>query len=92
MTPIGKLTLAIIGLRLFGANGFLWGMLLGHIIIDRSLVKKIIKTRLSELDDNIRLLLPYKLYCIYNRIARIIFADNREGIPYFMLLVEVERN
>lgn len=68
MTPIGKLTLAIIGLRLFGANGFLWGMLLGHIIIDRSLVKKIIKTRLSELDDNIRLLLPYKLYCIYNRI------------------------
>lgn len=68
MTPIGKLTLAIIGLRLFGANGFLWGMLLGHIIIDRSLVKKIIKKRLNELDDSIRLMLPYKLYCIYNRI------------------------
>jgi len=68
MTPIGKLTLAIIGLRLFGANGFLWGMLLGHIIIDRSLVKKIIKSRLSELDDSIRLMLPYRLYCIYNRI------------------------
>lgn len=68
MTPIGKLTFAIIGLRLFGATGFLWGMLLGHIIIDRSLVKAIIKKRLNELDDNIRLLLPYKIYRIYNQI------------------------
>lgn len=68
MTPIGKLTLAIIGLRLFGGIGFLWGMLLGHIIIDRSLVKKYIKTKLNELDDNIRLMLPYRLYCVYNQI------------------------
>ena len=68
MTPIGKLTLAIIGLRLFGATGFLWGMLLGHIVVDRSLVKKFIKSKLSELDDNIRLMLPYRLYCVYNRI------------------------
>ena len=68
MTPIGKLTLAIIGLRLFGATGFLWGMLLGHILIDRSLVKKIIKKRLNELDDNIRLMLPYRLYRVYNQI------------------------
>lgn len=68
MTPIGKLTLAIIGLRLFGATGFLWGMLLGHIIIDRSLVKTFIKSRLSAIDDNIRLMLPYRLYRVYNRI------------------------
>lgn len=68
MTPIGKLTLAILGLRWFGINGFLWGMLLGHILIDRSLVKTYIKTRLSELDDSIRILLPYRLYCVYNRI------------------------
>lgn len=68
MTPIGKLTLAIIGLRLFGATGFLWGMLLGHIIIDRSLVKTYIKKRLNQLDDTIRLMLPFKLYRIYNQI------------------------
>lgn len=68
MTPIGKLTLAVLGLRWFGLNGFLWGMLLGHIIIDRSLVKKFIKQKLSAFDDSIRLILPYKLYCIYNRI------------------------
>lgn len=68
MTPIGKLTLAIIGARLFGINGLLWGMLLGHIIIDRTLVKKIIKRKLSELDDDIRILLPYRLFCIYSQI------------------------
>ena len=68
MTPLGKLTLAIIGLRFFGINGLLWGLLLGHIIIDRSLVKKYIKTKLSEIDDNIRLMLPYRFYCIYNQI------------------------
>ena len=68
MTPIGKLTLAIIGLRLFGIVGLLWGMLLGHILIDRSLVKKFIKTRLSNLDDSIRLMLPYRLYRVYNQI------------------------
>lgn len=68
MTPIGKLTLAIIGLRLFGLTGLLWGMLLGHILIDRSLVKKFIKTRLNEFDDSIRLILPYRLYRVYNQI------------------------
>ncbi len=68
MTPIGKLTLAIIGLRWFGAAGLLWGMLLGHIVIDRSLVKKYIKAKFSELDDNIRLMLPYRLYHVYNQI------------------------
>ena len=68
MTPIGKLTFAIIGLRLFDTTGFLWGMWLGHILIDRSLVKKFIKSRLNAIDDNIRLMLPYKLYCVYNQI------------------------
>ena len=68
MTPIGKLTLAVIGLRLFGIAGLLWGMLLGHILIDRSLVKKIIKAQLNHLDDNIRLMLPYHLYRIYNQV------------------------
>lgn len=66
MTPLGKLTLAIIGLRLFGAVGFLWGMFLGHVLIDRSLVKNIIKQKLSQLDDTIRLMLPFRLYHYYN--------------------------
>ena len=66
MTPLGKLTFAIIGLRLFGAAGFLWGMFLGHILIDRSLVKTYIKTRLNQLDDTIRLMLPFRFYRYYN--------------------------
>lgn len=28
-------------------------------------------------------------YLIYSRIARLLFADNKEGIPYFMLLVAI---
>lgn len=59
MAPLGKFTLSVIGLRLFGAAGFFWGMFLGHLLIDHSLVGKWIENRLSELDDNVRLLLPY---------------------------------
>lgn len=66
MTPLGKLTLAVIGLRLGGAAGFFWGMFLGHILIDRTLVKTFIKQKLSLLDDTIRLLLPFRLYRYYN--------------------------
>lgn len=66
MTPLGKLTLAIIGLRLFGGVGFLWGMFLGHVLIDRSLVKNYIKQKLSQLDDTIRLMLPFRFYHYYN--------------------------
>ncbi len=66
MTPLGKLTFAVIGLRLFGGAGFLWGMFLGHILIDRSLVKTYIKTRLNQLDDTIRLMLPFRFYRYYN--------------------------
>lgn len=66
MTPLGKLTFAVIGLRFGGAVGFLWGMFFGHILIDRTLVKTFIKQRLNLLDDNIRLLLPFRLYRYYN--------------------------
>lgn len=66
MTPLGKLTLAVIGLRLFGAAGFLWGMFFGHVLIDRTLVKTIIKQKFSQLDDTIRLMLPFRFYRSYN--------------------------
>jgi len=66
MTPLGKLTFAVIGLRLFGGTGFLWGMFLGHILIDHSLVKTFIKNKFSQLDDTIRLMLPFRFYRYYN--------------------------
>ena len=68
MSPLGKLTLAIIGLRLFGADGFFAGMFLGHFLIDRTHLIVSLERRLSIIDDNIRLMLPYKYYRYYNRI------------------------
>ena len=50
MFPIGKFTLSILGLRLFGAEGFLWGMFFGHMFIDRTILRKLIKQALSTLD------------------------------------------
>ena len=68
MSPFGKLTLALIGLRLFGAEGFFVGMFLGHFLIDRTHLIVSLERRLSIIDDNIRLLLPYKYYRFYNRL------------------------
>lgn len=69
MSPLGKFTLALFGLRFFGAAGFFWGLFLGHIIIDRTAVIKKIENQLSAVDDNIRLMLPYTLCRYYNRIG-----------------------
>lgn len=74
MAPLGKFTLSVIGLRLFGAAGFFWGMFLGHLLIDHSLVGKWIENRLSELDDNVRLLLPYGFYKYYSRLDDNLFG------------------
>ena len=68
MSPLGKLTLALIGLRLFGAEGFFAGMFLGHMLIDRTHLIVSLERRLSIIDDNIRLMLPYKYYRYYNRL------------------------
>ena len=68
MSPLGKFTLALLGLRFFGAEGFFIGLFLGHMLIDRTLVITALEKRLSLLDDNIRLMLPYKIYRYYNRI------------------------
>lgn len=68
MSPLGKFTLALLGLRFFGATGFFVGMWLGHMLIDRTLAIKVLERYLSMADDNIRLLLPYRFYRYYNRI------------------------
>lgn len=74
MKPLGKLTLAVIGLRLFGAVGFFWGMFLGHVLIDRTIINKQIAQKLSELDDNIRIMLPYRFYKYYNLLDGNLFG------------------
>ncbi len=69
MSPLGKFTLALFGLRFFGAPGFFWGLFLGHVIIDRTSAIKKIENQLSVIDDNVRLMLPYALSRYYNRIG-----------------------
>lgn len=49
-------------------------MFLGHLLIDHSLVGKWIENRLSELDDNVRLLLPYGFYKYYSRLDDNLFG------------------
>ena len=68
MSPLGKFTFAVIGLRFFGASGFFVGMLLGHLLIDRTVIIKQIERGLHAVDDNIRILLPYRWYRYYNRL------------------------
>lgn len=68
MSPLGKFTFAVVGLRFFGAAGFFVGMLLGHLLIDRTVVIKKIERGLHGIDDNIRILLPYRWYRYYNRL------------------------
>lgn len=68
MSPLGKFTFALLGLRFFGADGFFLGMLLGHLLIDRTVIIKRIELWQHQIDDNIRLLLPYRWYRYYNRL------------------------
>ena len=72
MSPLGKFTLALIGLRLFGAEGFFVGMFLGHMLIDKTHLIVSLERRLSIIDDNIRIMLPYKYYRYYQ-------SDPKEG-------------
>lgn len=68
MSPFGKFCLAVLGLRIFGAEGFFIGLVLGHLLIDRTVLIKKFKAALSTFDDNIRIMLPYKYYRYYNRL------------------------
>lgn len=68
MSPFGKFCLAIVGLRFFGAEGFFVGLILGHLLVDRTVLIKKLKSALSTLDDNVRIMLPFKYYRLYNRL------------------------
>ena len=68
MSPLGKLTLALIGVRFFGLNGLLIGLFFGHMLVDKTFIIRKIERMLSHADDVIRLKLPYKYYRYYNRL------------------------
>ena len=68
MSPLGKLTLALIGLRFWGADGFFCGLFLGHMFIDKTYAIRKLEQQMSRFDDYIRVRLPYKYYRYYNRI------------------------
>ncbi len=68
MSPLGKLTLALIGFKLFGLDGLLLGLFLGHMFIDKTYVIRNIEKQINSLDDIIRIKLPYKYYKYYNRL------------------------
>ena len=38
MSPLGKLTLALIGVRFLGLNGLLLGLFFGHMLVDKTLI------------------------------------------------------
>lgn len=68
MSPLGKLTFALFGLRFFGADGFFGGLFLGHMLIDKTYVIREIEKQINRMDDLIRIKLPYKYYRYYNRL------------------------
>ncbi len=68
MSPLGKLTLALVGLRFWGADGFFCGLFLGHMLIDKTYAIRKLEQQISRFDDYIRVKLPYKYYRYYNRI------------------------
>ena len=68
MSPMGKLTLALIGLRFLGINGLLLGLFFGHMLIDKTYIIRKIEKLINQTDDIIRMKLPYKYYRYYNRL------------------------
>ena len=68
MSPLGKLTFGLIGLKLFGADGMLLGIFLGHMLVDKTYIIRFIERQISYWDDVIRIKLPYKYYRYYNRL------------------------
>lgn len=74
MSLLGKLTFSILGLKFFGWTGLIWGLCLGHVLIDRTIISKKLFQKLNSFDDTIRLLVPYRHYMLYDRIISHIFG------------------
>ena len=51
MSPLGKLTLALIGVRFFGLNGLLIGLFFGHMLVDKTFKIRKIERMLNHADD-----------------------------------------
>ena len=68
MSPLGTFTLSLFGLKILGFDGFLVGLFLGHMLIDKTYIVRNIEKQLNHLDDIIRIKLPYKYYKYYNRL------------------------
>jgi len=68
MNPLGKITLGLIGLKLNGPIGFLWGMLLGHLFVDSNFLSDSIKKSLEFLAEQFRLRAPSKIVKYYNKL------------------------
>ncbi|MDR1694768.1 MAG: TerB family tellurite resistance protein [Lactobacillaceae bacterium] len=43
-----------------------WGLCLGHLLVDRTIIIKYLYNKLSEWDDDVRLLMPYRFYRFYD--------------------------
>ena len=65
MSPLGKLTFALIGFKLFGADGLFAGLFFGHLLVDKTYVIRKIEGYMSHWDDVIRIKLPFKYYRYY---------------------------
>lgn len=74
MKLLGKLTLSILGFHYFGIIGLLWGLCLGHLLIDRTIISRTITNKLLSFDDSLRMLLPYKYYAVYDKYFSHLFG------------------
>ena len=68
MSPFGKIAIALISWIFWDLNGLLWGLFLGHILIDRSILNKWLKRKIHQTDDALRIIIPYQSYKILDTI------------------------
>lgn len=86
MNPLGKITLGLIGLKLNGPIGFLWGMLLGHLLIDSNFLSENIKKNLDFLAEQFRLNAPSVIVKYYDKLDTKYFGKIFGGLLGLCLL------
>jgi DnaJ like chaperone protein len=86
MNPLGKITLGLIGLKLNGPIGFLWGMLLGHLLIDNKILGDSIKNKLDFLAEQFRLNAPSIIIKYYDKLNTKYFGKIFGGLMGLILL------